>query len=50
MTRKNERRCWMNEQDEKTLRAFVETLSDDKLYFLHDILIDEMNARKSEND
>ncbi len=38
----------MNEQDEKFLRAFVETLSDDKLYFLHEILIEEMNARKDD--
>ena len=40
----------MNEQDEKLLRVYVENLSDDKLYALHEILIDEMNARKSAND
>lgn len=40
----------MNEQDEKLLRIFVETLSTDKLYFLYEILIEEMNARKSGND
>lgn len=40
----------MNEQDEKLLRVFVETLSTDKLYALHEILIEEMNARKFADD
>ena len=36
----------MNANDEKELRSFIENLSTDKLYFLHEILIDEMNTRK----
>ena len=36
----------MNCKDEKELRNFVENLSTDKLYSLHEILIDEMNTRK----
>lgn len=39
----------MNEQDEILMRTFIETLSTDKLNYLLEILIEEINARKAKD-